>query len=347
MRRVLAVVGAAAMVAGSLALRSRLDRRSAERSQVLRLTCASELEAACARLATGDSRVKVTVEPAGVTADRLATTTTVDSGLDGWLAPAAWPDLVDQERQSHALPALFAGPRPTVARSPLVLAVWKDRAAALAPRCGPGGLGWTCLGEAAGTPGGWQAVAGHPEWGDVKPGHTSPASTAVGLLVVGQAVAAWFGRAAVSTADLEDDGFQRWFGGLERAVPAPAASPLQTMLVTGPATFDAAATTEAEAAPLLATSARRDSVDLLYPAPMATADVVLATGPGGGAASSLRDVAAGRPGRAALAAAGWRVDGEPLAAGVPDRPALPTAAGLPPAGLLDALRSQWHGVTGR
>jgi hypothetical protein len=346
-RRVLAVVAAAAMVAGSLALRSRLDRGSAERSLALRLTCATELAAACRRLADGDHRVRLTVEAAGVTADRLAGVD-ADPGLDGWLVAAPWPELVDGQRRARALGPLFDPDRPVLARSPLVMAVWRDRAAALSPRCGPVGVGWKCLGEAAGTAGGWQAVAGHPEWGDVKPGHAPPASDGVGLLVLGQATGAWFGRTDLSTVDLEDEGFQRWFAGLEQAVPASGASALETMLVTGPAAFDAAATTEAEAGPGLATSARRSAVELLYPSPMATADVVLATGrPGGGAAASLRSLAGGADGRRALAAAGWRVDGQPHAAGVPDDPTLPATSGLPPAGLLDALRARWHEVTGR
>ena len=343
MRRVLAVVAAAAMIAGSLAIRSALDRDRTEAARVLRLTCATELDAACSRMAEQDDRLVVTVEPAGVTADRLASVE-ADAGLDGWLVPAPWPDIVDGQRRARALPALFVGERPTVARSPLVLVLWKDRAAALNPRCpAPGGLGWRCLGEAAGTPGGWAAVGGRPEWGPVKPGHASPDADGIGLLVLGQAVAGWFGRADLSTADLEDEAFTRWFAGLERAVPPSAGSPLQSMLVQGPAAFDAAGTTEAEATPLVGGSARRDALSLLYPSPMATADVVLATGSERSPASSLRDLVRGDRGRSALADAGWRVG----TGGRPDAPALAASSGLPSPGLLDALRARWREVARR
>jgi Bacterial extracellular solute-binding protein len=342
-RRVLAVVAAAAMIAGSLAIRSALDRDRTEAAQVLRLTCATELDVACSRMAEKDDRVVLTVEPAGVTADRLASVD-ADAGLDGWLAPAPWPDIVDGQRRARALPALFSGERPTVARSPLVLVVWKDRAAALNPRCpAPGGLGWRCLGEAAGAPGGWPSVGGRPEWGPVKPGHAAPDTDGIGLLVLGQAVAGWFGRADLSTADLEDEAFARWFGGLERAVPSSAGSPLESMLVVGPAAFDAAGTTEAEAAPLVAGSARRDALTLLYPSPMATADVVLATAGEKGMASSLRGVVGGDEGRTALTEAGWRVG----AGDRPGAPALAAASGLPSPGLLDALRARWREVARR
>jgi hypothetical protein len=115
------------------------------------------------------------------------------------------------------------------------------------------------------------------------------------------------------------------------------------MLVTGPAALDAAGTTEADAGPLLARSARRDALTLLYPSPMATADVVLATTGEKGRASSLRDAVQGGHGRTALTDAGWRVgDGSR-----PDAPALPSSSGLPSPGLLDALRGRWHEVAGR
>jgi hypothetical protein len=345
-RRVLAVVAAAAMVAGSLALRSRLDRRESERSQVLRLTCSTELEAACRQLERGDSRLQVSVEAAGSTADRLVAGD-ADPGLDGWLVTAPWPDMVDLRRQARAQRPLFEGDRPVLARSPLVMVVAKDRAAALAPRCPGASVGWRCLGDAAATDGGWAAVGGRPEWGPVKPGHGSPATDGVGVLVLGQAVASWFGRTDLSTVDLEDEGFQRWFTGLERAVPPSASSPLTTLLVTGPAAVDAVGTTEAEAGPLLARSVRRDSVALLYPSPMATADVVLATPTSGGPAESVARVVRGDAGKAALAAAGWRVDGQRRAEGVPDAPPLAAGDGLPPPGLLEALRARWREVTGR
>jgi len=347
MRRVLAVVAAIAMVAGSLALRSRLDRKSSDRSQVLRLTCVTELEQPCSTLAHDDTRIRLTVESAGSTAERLSTGEG-DLGLDGWLTTAPWPDIVDQQRRSHSLEPLFAPAPPVLARSPLVVAMWKDRAAVLGAHCG-GTVGWRCLGEAAATAGGWTAIGGRPEWGPVKVGHGSPASDAVGLSVLGQAVGSWFARTDVSTVDLDDGGFQAWFAGLERSVPASGASPpLETMLVTGRAAFDAVGTTEAEAGPLLARSARGKDVDLLYPSPMATADVVLAmplgdTKPAG----TLRGVAGGSAGRRALAAAGWRVDGQPRPQGVPDSPPLPASANLPSSGLLDALRARWREVTGK
>src|SRR5947209_7970472 len=110
------------MVAGSLALRSRLDdkgSRAGGGSQTLRLTCADELEAACHQLERQEGgRLRVTVEPAGTTTARLARAGAGDAGLDGWLVTSPWPDIVDVERRTGALDPLFAGTRPTLARSP-------------------------------------------------------------------------------------------------------------------------------------------------------------------------------------------------------------------------------------
>ena len=338
------MVAAAAMVAGSFALRDRLDRREEERGTVLRLVCATELGPVCERLADeGGEGLDVTVEAAGTTADRLARLQT-ELNLDGWLVSASWPEMVDGSRRARALPPLFGPPAAPLARSPLVLVVWKERAGVLAGRCPGGQVGWKCLGDAAGTAGGWPALGGRPDWGPVKPGHGDATTDDIGLLVLGQAVAAFLGRADLSTADLDDAGFDRWLAGLERAVPPTATSPLGTMLVTGPAAYDAVGTTEAEARPLLERSARGKDLTLLYPSPMATADVVLATpeGPGG---RRIRQEVSGDAGRRALAGAGFRVAGQGAQAS--DVPPLPPTSGLPPPGLLDALRGRAREVTGR
>jgi hypothetical protein len=322
MRRVLAVVAAAAMVAGSLAIRSRLDRREEEQANPIRLVCAAELGPVCD--AVRATTASVTVEAAVTTADRLGRSDAPDPGVDGWLVPAPWPEIVDGRRRTQSLLPLFGDIGAPLARSPLVLVARRSLADALAARCG-GPAGWKCLGDEAAR-------------NQAKPGHPDPADNALGVLVVGQATAAYFGRAPdLSRIDLDDPGFARWFTALERATPplASGGSPLNEMLGTGFAAYDAVGTVEAEAVPVLAGSAVRDRVTLLYPAPMATADVVLA-GAGGDVTRRVRDVAGGDVTRRALAAAGWRVEGITRAT----EPALPPTSGLPSAGFLDTLRSR-------
>ena len=335
MRRVLAVVAAAAMIAGALFLRSALDDRKEEKGRVYSLVCAEDLAVACDEVRDAyPGRVEVTVEPAGVTADRLVGTGDADFGLDGWLVTAPWREIVDGARRSRGKVPIFGeAPPPAIARSPLALVAWKDRVAALGPRCTP--LTWKCLGEAAGTPGGWAAVGGRPEWGQVKPGHADASSDGQGLLVLGQAAAEYFGRTDLSTIDLDDEDFQRWLVGLERATPPSRGSPLARMLQLGPAAFDAVGTTKADAR-AAERAASRDRLTVLYPAPMATADVVLTTVPGD-RGDRLRETVTGTA-RDALLDAGWDK---------PDAAGLPPTDGLPSPGLLDALRGRAREAAGR
>jgi hypothetical protein len=179
----------------------------------------------------------------------------------------------------------------------------------------------------------------------VKPGHADPATTGVGLAVIGQEATSYFGRADLTLDDYSDDAFLEWFGRLENSVRGIDA--FEQMLVGGPAAYDMVGTTEADAAPALAraTPDLRAKVDLLYPAPVATADVVYTPAVGADGADPLRDLLTGDDGRAALARSGWRVEGAPRAPGVPSTPPLPPRDHLPDAGSLEALLQTWREVT--
>jgi hypothetical protein len=216
-----------------------------------------------------------------------------------------------------------------------VLAVWPDRAALLRQRCQGGQVTWRCWGDLAGQ-------------GQVKPGHAD-VNEAVGLAAVGAATAGFFAnRPDLARTDLEEnDDYRSWLARLERAVATfdpTGGSALQDMLLKGPVQFDAVATTEAEAAPLVAAYARTDKPMVIYPSPVATVDVVLAKVPGGRAARMTRAVG-GDTGLDALARSGWRVPGRRPASGIPPQPDLPAAGGLLDAGILDFLRTLSKEVT--
>jgi len=312
------------MVAGAMAVRGRLDDRKVEQGQVYRLVCSVDLGQVCNDLRDAyPGRVDVTVETAGSTADRLATLDG-DPEVDGWLVADPWPAIVDGARQARSLPPVFAAGGAPLARSPLVIVAWKDRAAALTPTCPDGRLGWKCLGEASDRP--WTERNGQASWGAVKPGHADATDDGIGLLVLGQATVEWFGRTDLSTFDLDDEGFQRWFQGLERPMRPSAGSPLEEMLTRGRAAYDAVGTTEAESG-LADRSASREAVTKIYPDPMASADVVLAVTPGE-RGDRLRDIVAGRAGDE-LRESGWKAPG-----------AVAAGNGLPSPGLLDALRAR-------
>lgn len=343
--RLLAFVAAVAMVAGALVVRDRIDGGDdgggGGRGRALRLVCSTELASTCESLAARTEGLQTEVEPAGTTAARLSSDTAAH--VDGWLVPMPWPEIVRSARQRGGL-AETVRVGPVLARSPVVLAVWPDRQEALRRHCPGGQIGWRCVGDAAGQP--WPAVGGQAGWGMVKPGHGDPTLDGSGLVVLGGAATGFFASAAFSRADIEDnDGFRSWLTRLERAVRSfrqSTGTPLRDMLVKGPAAFDVVGTTEAEARPLLATAARSDPPVLLYPAPMATADVVLASLPGDGA-RRLADTLGSAAARQALGAAGWRVAGSDAGT---TSPPLPRQSGLPASGVMEALTQAWREVTG-
>jgi len=346
-----ALVVAAALVVGALIIHGDIDLGGGggggSEPAAGKILCAQELVAACEVLKR-DAGVDFDVEPAGTTLATLKSA--ADSSAfpyDGWLTFSRDAEIARDVRDRGNLSPILGTPLGPIARSPLVLTVWNDRAAVLKQRCNDT-ITWKCVGDVAGK--GWSTIGGQGAWGDVKVGHADPNATAEGLAVIGQEAVQYFGRSGLSTDDFDDDAFYSWFTQLEQAVPVGGGvgdtSDFATMLAAGPSVFDVVGTTEAEAGPLLASAARdrRAALSLLYPAPVATADVVFA--PVESRDTDVRDTVTGDDGRAALAKAGFRVDGEDRAPGVPDKPALPNKSGLPDAGSLEALLTTWEGITG-
>lgn len=367
MSRVFALLVAVALVGGAFYLRDWIEARErdtgeagtqengeqveggqGEQAGTLALVCATEVADACQRLAAADTGadLEVDVAPAGRTLQQLvAAPDTAEAGLDLWLVPDPWPAMV-QILRDPALPDLLgeADVSPVIARTPLVLVAFSERADALRPVC-TGEVTWRCLGERAGTP--WTDLDLQAP-GSVRPGHLDPTRSATGLLVLGQAVSSFFGRSDVSLADLQSDEFSAWFRRLETAVPGfdPASgSQLTEMLTRGLASYDVIGATEAEAASRLSTAAGGpQSLEMLDSEPVASADLVLVALPAaGGPERALEQV--GDPLGKALGEMGWRVEGGPVDPVVADRPPLPEDSGLPDAGLLVALQQRWEEVS--
>jgi hypothetical protein len=346
--RLLAVVIAVALIGVSFAVRALVIDGDDDASggggrdgASLRVACIDELADVCAQLGG-----VVTVEGAGDTANRLiGARSAADAAVDAWITVAPWAQIVRDRRVTAGDETLLDADIGPVARSPLVLVARRDRADVLADVCG-GEVTWTCVGDRAGTE--WSDFGGDALWGRVRPAHADPETSADGLLALGQAVGDFVATPeiaadAVSRGDWENkEEFAGWFQRLERSIPAdafaPGRDPFARWLQTRGTAFDVVATTEANALPALAAAATdvREASTVLYPAAVATADIVLVPVAGGRDPSSIEDEL-----RDALAAAGYRVDGEAPPAGAP---ALPDTDGLPSAGALDALRGLWAGV---
>src|SRR5262245_55431192 len=170
MKRFLAVIGALVLIGAALAIRSRSeaeDQRQADERAKATLYCAQELEPVCRTLRDNDRNLTVVTEDANRT---LTTVTAPDfnpstTRIDGWLAPRPYVDLANESRQRAGVAPLFAPTTRVLARSPLVVALWKDRQQALQAAC-RGDVSWRCIGDQAGKR--WGEIGGSEQWGEVK-----------------------------------------------------------------------------------------------------------------------------------------------------------------------------------
>lgn len=306
MRRLLALLAAVAMVAVSLYVRARLDDSNGDGdsgsdgtgvdSGTFRVVCVTELAGVCQDL---PADVSVTVEEAPMTADRLVAE--ADPELDAWLVPTPWPAMVDEARADEGLPDLFADDAPVLARSPLAVVGGDDL----------DDCDWRCLGEGTGS-------------GALDLGWRDPAS-GFGLLAVGAATAGYFADkevGSIATNDF-DAAFRSYLAELDDGAE-PYAEPVTAILQTR-ALLEAAISYEAEATAALdgAAPGRKEGLVLLYPEPVASVVVVLATATTADAApEDLSDMIGTQ-----LTDTGW---GGPSGDG----------NGLPRAGVMRALRAE-------
>lgn len=339
MKRLLAVLGAVAMIGGAVLVRGLLTDDGGGGSGGgagggdgdTHLVCATELEAACEALAAEDDSVTFEVEEAGETADRLTAPefAPAESEIDGWLTLNPWPALV-------SLRANQANQRDPLGEASEVLATTRvavvgpvTRIAQLEAECGDGdSVSWRCLGEIADE--GWENHGGEASQGQIEVGHDDPTASATGLLVLAQAAADYFGTTDFFSNDF-DDGFRSWLDQFENAdpglTPAFEALPVVEQLEQVPAaswdavgSLDPAATAAADRAD--------DAFTVLYPAPMIVAEAVLAPIRGHEVDLDDDDLTA------ALEAAGWAPG-----------PAPQEAETSPNAGVFEALIAEWRNVT--
>ena len=196
MRRALAVLGAAAMVAAALAVRSALDDEGGERASESAggvVVCSVDLLEYCEAL---PGSVEVRAETAAVVADAL-TGGSLASDVDAWVTSAAWLEVVSGRR-----PDAFGEARP-LGRSRVVVAAAPGRADALGQLCGREDV-WACLGGAVGRSWGPDLGAGDPAWRELAVGLRDP-DGATGLSVLMSAAVGWFDGTGFAANDLDVD----------------------------------------------------------------------------------------------------------------------------------------------
>jgi len=321
-KRLLALLAAVAMVVVAVAVRSRIDNGDGGgTSTPLRLVCATELGDVCD--AIQNTNVTVVVEPAAVTADRLKSVDADKADVDGWLSPGPWGEIVDAARTASA-GNLFAAAGATLARSPFVVAVWKDKRARLA--CNdPVGAG--CVGDAVISRGFRLGMATDDQ--------------AEGVLADAALGAGHIKNPNFATNDLDETDLADWIAAVDANADQVARNPggrsFTELLAFGEAPADGYLSTEADIGPLLAGAVRRAQLDIAYLSPTATVDVKF-FGRSGSRGARLEAIVRGHGTATSLRDHGWRVPGLQSVPGVDDAKKLPTDDGLPSAGVLQALR---------
>lgn len=300
------------------------------------LICPPELEDACQAAADEDDDLQVRVQDPLDTTDALIAATSA-SAVEGdlWLVTSPFAEGVAAERERTRLAPLTGEATDPIARSPVMLAVYTERADALATSECAGDIGWACVGEATGRQ--WSSVGGDAAWGTVKAGLVDPTS-ASGLPVLATATAGFLGTGDYFTNDLSGD-VLNWLGAFA-GYPADT-NAVDAMITQGPGVYFAVGALEATARKAV----DRPGYQAVIPEPMAVADlVVVPIGAGfdddGDAANLGGDDAL----LDALAEEGWRVDGRDLADGVDPDLELPDDDGLPSGDVLLPLLQSWQGL---
>ncbi|MCU1399870.1 MAG: hypothetical protein JWN62_2979 [Acidimicrobiales bacterium] len=318
-KRLLAFLGAVALIVGAVFARNALDDKSSDSTSstgqgsggTLTVVCSTEFADVCAKLPTS---YRVTVQPASTTLTHL----TADGAQppDAWVTLDPFPGMVDVQRQFASLDPL-APTIVAVATDVAEVAVAKTRSDEFALGCN-GQPAWKCIGTNAGAQ--WSALDPAAGGGKLLPGFANPDSEALGLITFANAVAGYLNNAAFSKADWSDNAeLNGWLRNLKSAdvISADGASALTTLLVQ-PTHVNVAATTGVE----VQASSRQDSfvVSPTSPAVPIVAVVGSFTPKGAAVAAQLAPL---------LTSAGWTPASDP-------KPQLP-------AGTFIALRSLWEG----
>jgi hypothetical protein len=151
--------------------------------------------------------------------------------------------LQDAWQREHGTPIIHD--LAPVNRSPLVLIAWQERVDTLWPE-GTNDL-WSQLYDVLAGNGGWQSH-GHPEWGPIKFGHTTPPTSNSGQQLLILFAYNYHNKThSLTVQDVQDPGFQRWLDGVEHAVHRFGPSTgefMREMLMFGPSQYDFAAVYE-------------------------------------------------------------------------------------------------------
>ena len=129
----------------------------------------------------------------------------------------------------------------TLALTPMVFVFWDERYQAFAKKYQS--ASFRTIAQALDEKSGWDAIAGKPEWGLFKFGHTNPGQSNSGLMTLVLMAIDYHQKCrGLEMKDILDEKFQDWMRGVERAVTGMSNSTgnmMRDMVLKGPSSFDA------------------------------------------------------------------------------------------------------------
>jgi ABC-type Fe3+ transport system substrate-binding protein len=155
----------------------------------------------------------------------------------------------------------------SLALTPMVFIMWNERYQAFQKKYGE--VSFDTITNALGEQTGWQGIAGKPEWGLFKFGHTNPNSSNSGLVTL---VLMSYEHArktkGLTAADVVDAGFQQQLGTIEKAVTLSdsTGTMMREMVLKGPSAYDTLFAYESVAIDYLRSAAGRwGDLHVVYP----------------------------------------------------------------------------------
>jgi Ca-activated chloride channel family protein len=220
-RSFLAILGGAAAIGGAIWVFGVRDPQVAlpasvesllETEDAVEVSIASSvtkqrwLDAAAAAFAASDVRTS-NGSPIRITVSNVLSGESMIGIADETLQPVVWSpgemawvdQLTERWGRGHATPVMSQPCEPTVL-TPVGLAMWRPMAEAMGWPGDP--ISWAELVALANDPKGWEAY-GHPEWGQLRLGHTHPQYSSAGLLFMASVIYATTGKTAdITPADI-------------------------------------------------------------------------------------------------------------------------------------------------
>ncbi len=280
--------------------------------------------------ATGQGgRIRIDLIPMGSLAGAQAVVNG-DRRIQVWSpASSAYLDSFRQNwRARHGGDPIIKGE--ALALSPMVFVMWAERYQAFKQRYAE--ISFKTLSQALAEPGGWGGIAGKPEWGLFKFGHTHPNQSNSGLMTLILLAYDYHDKCReLSPADLVNVEFQNWLRQLEGAVSGLSHSTgtmMRQMVLKGPSVYDALMVYENLAIDYLKNAEGRwGSLRVSYPArnmwndnPYYILDVPWSTPAQRAAAEVFLDFLLSEPIQARSLQHGFRPGNPQVAVNTPDSP---------------------------